>query len=166
MALSIDIARSLIGALDEPALIIENSRTVAANAAAQGGRSEINGTIVDAQKALLPGVTVTAINQDTGLERTTVSSTEGKFTIPTLLPGTYTIKAELQGFQVTNLSGIVVNVGQELTVNLTMQLAGVAETVMVTGFLVAIAVVLNRLFGPVILDAFENISRALSSVGP
>jgi hypothetical protein len=40
------------------------------------------------------------------------------------------------------------------------------ETVMVTGFLVAIAVVLNRLFGPVILDAFENISRALSSVGP
>ena len=105
----------------------------AATAAAQGGRSEINGTIVDAQKAMLPGVTITAINQDTGLERVTVSSADGKFTIPTLLPGTYTIKAELQGFQVTNLSGIVVNVGQELTVNLTMQLAGVAETVTVTG---------------------------------
>lgn len=40
------------------------------------------------------------------------------------------------------------------------------ETVMVTGFLVAIAVVLNRLFGPVILEAFEKISEALSSVGP
>jgi hypothetical protein len=40
------------------------------------------------------------------------------------------------------------------------------ETVMVTGFLVAIAVVLNRLFGPVILQAFEKISEALSSVGP
>jgi hypothetical protein len=40
------------------------------------------------------------------------------------------------------------------------------ETVMVTGFLVAIAVVLNRLFGPVILEAFEKISKALSSVGP
>jgi membrane-associated protease RseP (regulator of RpoE activity) len=35
-----------------------------------------------------------------------------------------------------------------------------------TGFLVAIAVVLNRLFGPVILEAFEKISEALSSVGP
>ena len=105
----------------------------AAAAAAQGGRSDINGTVVDAQKAILPGVTITAINQDTGLERVTVSSTDGKFTIPTLLPGTYTIKAELQGFQVTNLSGIVVNVGQELTVNVTMQLAGVAETVTVTG---------------------------------
>ena len=106
---------------------------VAPPALAQGGRSEINGTIVDAGKALLPGVTVTAINQDTGLERVTVSSTEGKFTLPTLLPGTYTIKAELQGFQVTNLTGIVVNVGQELTVNLTLQVAGVAETVTVTG---------------------------------
>ena len=40
------------------------------------------------------------------------------------------------------------------------------ETVMVTGFLVAIAVVLNRLFGPVILEAFEKISTALSAVGP
>jgi hypothetical protein len=102
-------------------------------ALAQGGRSEINGTVVDSAKAVLPGVTVTAVNQDTGQERSTVSGTEGKFTIPTLLPGTYNIKAELQGFQVTNLTGIVVNVGQELTVNLTMQVAGVAETITVTG---------------------------------
>ena len=105
----------------------------AGSALAQGGRSEINGTIVDAEKALLPGVTVTAINQDTGLERVTVTGNEGKFIIPTLLPGTYTIKAELQGFQVLNLTGVVVNVGQELTVNLTLQVAGVAETVTVTG---------------------------------
>jgi hypothetical protein len=100
---------------------------------AQGGRAEINGTVVDAEKAVLPGVTVTAINQDNGLERSTVSGVEGKYTIPTLVPGTYTIKAELSGFQVTNLTGIVVNVGQELTVNLTLQVAGVAETITVTG---------------------------------
>jgi hypothetical protein len=40
------------------------------------------------------------------------------------------------------------------------------ETVMTTGFLVAIAVVLNKLLGPVILDAFEKIATALTSVGP
>ena len=105
----------------------------AAPALAQGGRSEINGTVVDSEKAVLPGATITATNQDTGLERSTVSGIEGKFTIPTLVPGTYTIKAELQGFQVTNLTGIVVNVGQELTVNLTLQVAGIAETITVTG---------------------------------
>ena len=106
---------------------------IASSAIAQGGRSEINGTVLDSGKAVLPGVTVTVINQDTGLERSTVTGLEGKFTIPTLSPGAYTIKAELQGFQVTNVSGVVINVGQELTVNLTMQLAGVAETITVTG---------------------------------
>ena len=39
---------------------------------AQGGRAEINGTVVDAQKAVLPGATVTATNEDTGLVRETV----------------------------------------------------------------------------------------------
>ena len=106
---------------------------LASAAAAQGGRSEITGTVFDAGKAVLPGVTITVTNQDTGLERTMVSSADGKFTVPTLVPGTYTIKAELQGFQATTLSGVVLNVGQELTVSLTMQLAGVAETLVVTG---------------------------------
>ena len=77
---------------------------------------------------MLPGVTVTATNQDTGLERVVVSNSDGRFTIPTLPPGTYTIKAELQGFQSTMLTGLVLNVGQELTMNLTLQVAGVAES--------------------------------------
>ena len=105
---------------------------MAAPVFAQGGRSDINGTVFDADKAVLPGVTVTATNQDTGLERAVVSSSDGRFTIPTLVPGTYTIKAELQGFQLTTLTGLVLNVGQELTINVTMQLAGVAETLTVT----------------------------------
>ncbi|MSO63277.1 MAG: TonB-dependent receptor [Acidobacteria bacterium] len=107
--------------------------SLASSAAAQGGRSEITGTVSDAGKAVLPGVTITVTNQDNGLERTIVSSGDGKFTIPTLVPGTYTIKAELSGFQATTITGLILNVGQELSVNLTMQLAGVAETVTVTG---------------------------------
>src|SRR6188508_3309081 len=102
--------------------------SLAPSAFAQGGRSEITGTVVDAGKAVLPGVTVTAVNQDTGLERAVVSSSEGKFTLPTLTPGTYTIKAELPGFQVMTLTNLVLNVGQELTVNLTLQVSGVTET--------------------------------------
>ena len=102
-------------------------------AVGQGGRSEINGTVLDAGKAVLPGATITATNQDTGLERTVVSSDVGKFTLPTLTPGTYTIKAELPGFQVTTLTNLVLNVGQELTVNVTLQVSGVNELLVVTG---------------------------------
>jgi carboxypeptidase family protein/TonB-dependent receptor-like protein len=100
---------------------------------AQAGRSEINGSIVDTGKAVLPGVTITVTNEETGLERTAVSSGEGTFVIPTLVPGRYTIKAELSGFSPTTQRGIVVNVGQELTVDLTLQVAGVQENITVTG---------------------------------
>jgi hypothetical protein len=105
---------------------------LAAPVLGQGGRSEINGVILDTGQAVLPGATVTVTNQDTGLERTAVTSAEGRFVIPTLPPGTYTVKADLQGFQSTMRTGLVVNVGQEVTLNLTLQLAGVAETVTVT----------------------------------
>ena len=66
---------------------------------AQGGRAEINGTVTDAQKAVLPGVTVTVTNEDTGLMREEVTDGAGRFVIPQLVPGPYTVKAELSGFQ-------------------------------------------------------------------
>jgi outer membrane receptor protein involved in Fe transport len=99
---------------------------------AQGGRAELAGTIVDPQKAMLPGVTVTVTNEATGQERQAVTSADGRFVIPTLLPGTYTIKAELQGFETTTRTGLVLGVGQELTVSLTLNLSGVREEVTVT----------------------------------
>jgi hypothetical protein len=99
----------------------------------QGGRAEITGTVVDQDKAVLPGVNITVINEATGLERTAVTSGDGRFVIPTLVPGTYTVRAELQGFQTLVQTGVVLNVGQEMAVNLTLGVAGLAETVTVTG---------------------------------
>ena len=105
----------------------------ATTALAQGGRTEIAGTVVDQGKALLPGVTITVTNEATGLQRTAVTSGDGRYVIPTLVPGTYTIKAELQGFQAVTQTGLVLNVGQEVAINLTLSVAGLAETVTVTG---------------------------------
>jgi hypothetical protein len=100
---------------------------------AQGGRAEINGTITDAQKAVLPGVTVTVTNEETGLMREAVTDGTGRYVIPQLLPGPYTIKAELSGFQPMTRSNTVVRVGEELTVPITLSLAGLTETLVVTG---------------------------------
>lgn len=114
-------------------LLIAFSIGVCASSAwAQGGTADISGTVFDQQKAVLPGVTVTVVNEATGQERTAVSEVDGRFTLATLLPGTYTVRAELQGFQTTTQRGLVVAVGQELSLNLTMQLAGVQESVTVT----------------------------------
>ena len=90
------------------------------------------GIVTDAGGAVLPGVTITATNEGTGLERTTVTGGEGRYIIPSLLPGPYTIKADLSGFQTTRRTGVVLNVGQEATLNMTLEIAGVAETLTVT----------------------------------
>ena len=100
---------------------------IAAPVFAQGGRAEINGTVYDQDKAVTPGVNISVTSEDTGLVRTTVTTGEGRFVVATLLPGTYTVSGELQGFQTASQSGLRLSVGQELSLNLTMQLAGIAE---------------------------------------
>src|SRR5262245_52131571 len=102
------------------------------SALAQGGRAELQGVVLDQGKAVLPGVLVTVTNEGTGQSRQAVTGVDGQFTIPTLMPGTYTVKADLQGFESTTRSGLVLSVGQEVAVTLTMNLAGVKEEVTVT----------------------------------
>lgn len=112
---------------------------------AQGGRAEINGTVYDQDKAVMPGVGITVTSQDTGSVRTTVTSGEGRFTVPTLVPGVYTVQAELQGFQNATQTDLRLAVGQELTLNLTLALAGIAENLTVTAQAPIVEVTTNRI---------------------
>jgi hypothetical protein len=97
------------------------------------GRAELNGTVFDQGKAVLPGATVTAINADTGIAQETVTGPDGRFVFATLLPGTYNIRVELTSFQTLVREGVLVGVGQELTLDFTLQLSTITEAVTVTG---------------------------------
>src|SRR5262249_34855534 len=61
--------------------------------------AEIRGTVQDASGGVMPGATVTAINELTGLERTGVSDSGGRFNFPRLPVGNYRVEATLQGFR-------------------------------------------------------------------
>src|SRR5438093_5916305 len=100
-------------------------------ASAQQQLGAIQGTIVDQTKALLPGVTVTATNLDTGVSRSTVSNDAGIYRIPSLDPGRYNVQAELQGFRIATQSDISLSVGATLGVNFTLNPGTVEETVQV-----------------------------------
>src|SRR3954447_9960488 len=98
---------------------------------AQTFRGGISGRVADSTGAVLPGVTITATNDATAVSRTTVTSTNGDFSLPDLQLGTYTIEATLQGFQ-TLRTKVEVSVSQTAAVDLKMGLSQVAETINVT----------------------------------
>ena len=104
----------------------------AASSFAQGGRAEINGTVVDQSQAVLPGVTVTVVNAGTSIERVVVTGPDGRFVVPTLVPGVYTVSVELAGFQPQTRENVRVSVGQEVTLDFTLGVGGLAEEVTVT----------------------------------
>src|SRR4029077_17084824 len=83
-------------------------------ALAQETTGTIRGRTVDAQGLAVPGATVTA----TGTQgaKNTVTDSEGRYTLPFLTPGTYTVRGELQGFKATEQGGVAVSLGQTVDI--------------------------------------------------
>lgn len=92
----------------------------------------ILGVVKDASGAVVPGVSLTARNVETGQSRNTVSASDGSYRFPALAVGTYEVRAEQSGFQSEVRSGLTLTVSQEAVVNITLQVGAVAQTVAVT----------------------------------
>lgn len=101
----------------------------AATAGAQQGTTEVRGRVLDAQGSVLPGVTVVVRNQDTGMFRETISSTEGTFFVGGVVPGMYEINAELQGFKKYLQKDVRLEIGKTSTIDVTLQVGSLEETV-------------------------------------
>lgn len=105
---------------------------IASLASAQQGTSELRGKVSDAQGGVLPGVNVTVTNQASGMFRETVSGGDGSFIASGLVPGTYRITAELQGFKKFERGELRLEVGKTTSIDVNMQVGGLEETVKVT----------------------------------
>lgn len=104
-----------------------------APAAAQGPAGRIEGFVRDAQGAVLPGVTMTLRNQDTGVTRTVVTEQDGRYAFPALAPGRYAVRAQLSGFATREVTDIVISIGFEHRLDVQMDVEAVKEAVTVTG---------------------------------
>jgi hypothetical protein len=105
----------------------------AADAQTRATTGDLAGRISDPSHAVLPGVSVTATNADTGLVRTATTDAEGRFLIPVLPPGAYTVRAELAGFAPQTLERVLVTLGSAVELDVTLTLASLAEAVVVQG---------------------------------
>jgi len=104
-----------------------------APASAQQTTGIIAGRVLDAQGGVVPGASVTALHTETGFTRTVVSDDQGSYRLQGLPVGVYNVTVELVGFTTVERQGIIVSVGQTLSVDITLKVAAVAETVTVTG---------------------------------
>ena len=105
----------------------------AAPGLAQQGTATIAGKVTDDQGAILPGVSLTVTNEATGAFRDVTSSAEGTYSASQLVPGPYKVVARLTGFRVAERSGLQLQVGTTMTINVAMAVGGIEETVTVTG---------------------------------
>jgi hypothetical protein len=98
-------------------------------ATAQQQLSAIQGTIMDQTGGVLPGVSVTVTNLDTGIPRTTVSNQTGVYRVQSLDPGRYRVVADLEGFRTAERREVILSGGATLGVNFTMQTGAVEERI-------------------------------------
>ena len=94
---------------------------------------QIQGTVLDAQAAAVPGATVTATSPQLQASRSTVTDGSGTYRFATLPPGLYSVKATLTGFQPAEQGSVQVSLDQTATVNLKLVVGGVSTTVNVVG---------------------------------
>ena len=94
---------------------------------------QINGTVADSSGGVIPGVTVSAVESGTGISRETVTGANGRYQFAAMRPTTYEIRAELAGFRTVRQTDVSLAANQNLTLNITLQLGDLSETVTVAG---------------------------------
>lgn len=100
---------------------------------AQLSTAQLSGRVTDESGAVLPGVTVTVTQTDTGFTRSDVTSDNGSYVLTNLPVGPYRIEAMLQGFRTYVQTGIVMQVGAALVINPVLGVGTLAESVTVEG---------------------------------
>jgi hypothetical protein len=100
--------------------------------AQQVSGTQISGIVRDSSGGVLPGVEVTVKKTDTGMLRTVFTGSDGSYTIPNLPVGPYELKAVLSGFSTYLKTGIVLQVNTNPTIDVTLGVGAIGETVTVT----------------------------------
>jgi hypothetical protein len=115
------------------AALILTAVVAATPASAQTFRGTILGTVTDTSGAAVLNAKVSALNVDTGVERTTETNSEGSYLIPELPIGTYKVTISQSGFQTTVTNGVTVDVAAERRVDAVLKPGQVSQQVIVEG---------------------------------
>ncbi len=82
----------------------------------QGSYGRILGTVTDQSGGVVSGATVAVLDTQRGVARTLTTDEAGAYNAPTLIPGTYTVRVEANGFKKLERQNVVLEVGKEVRV--------------------------------------------------
>jgi hypothetical protein len=97
--------------------------------AAQTPTGTIEGTIQDTQNAAITNAKISVISNSTGVSKQVTSDSNGRFELPFLNPGTYTVTVEAPGFRIEKRESVVVQISQTLPLSFTLAVGRISETV-------------------------------------
>lgn len=106
--------------------------------AQSGATGTIVGTVSDSSGAVVPGATVVITNTAKNLNQQTVTTSAGTYSIPSLLPGSYSVAVTANGFSKQTITGVDLAVGKEVTVDIRLQPGAVNESVNVAASAIAL----------------------------
>lgn len=92
----------------------------------------LSGTVADESGAVVPSAEVQVNNSGTGVVSTAATNADGFYTLPNLSPGTYNLTVTAKGFATQTQTGLVLTVGQNQLLNLTLSVGQVTQQVSVT----------------------------------
>src|SRR6266700_922283 len=115
-----------------PVLLISLILLSGITVSAQVTTATIAGVVQDASGAVIPGVSITAKNVETGVTRTATTDGGGRYTVPELTLGDYEVQAQLPGFQTEVRSGITLTVGRVAVVNFALMVGQLSDKVSIT----------------------------------
>jgi len=118
-----------------PALLVVIAQVLllAAPTCAQVLYGSLVGNVVDPSEAPVPGATVTVVQRETGLSRSTTTSELGSYTFPNLPPGTYEVRVSKSEFQTYTRSDVAITINSVTRVDVRLAIGAVTETVTVEG---------------------------------
>ena len=102
---------------------------VAAPLAAQNPNASLGGTVADPSGAVLPNTAITVTGLETGVSIKAITNASGVYEFPSLQEGRYRLTAELKGFQTGVYTPVVLDLGANVRLNVTLQIAGGTATV-------------------------------------
>ena len=99
---------------------------------AQQTQASLTGQVLDPQGAAIPGADVTITNVDTAIARTTQTTSAGRYTVTNLNPGKYSVTVKSSNFKEKVLTGIVLEVGQQGSLDVPLALGATSDVVEVS----------------------------------